>query len=144
MKEFYDFVGIEDLKVTNMVKNRKLAKSISDASWSVFRNWLEYYGEISEVQVVAVSPAYTSQMCSSCGVIVKKGLECRVHECPCGCVLDRDENAAKNILAKAYEAVGHTDSKNASGEKSSTSGSPDASRLVEGRICGTLVPAECQ
>jgi len=105
-----DFVGIEDLKVSNMVKNRKLAKSISDASWRAFRTWLEYFGEISGVRVVAVPPAYTSQMCSSCGAIVKKGLECRVHECSCGCVLDRDENAAKNILAKAYEAVGHTDS----------------------------------
>ena len=110
-----DFVGIEDLKVKNMIRNRKFAKSISDASWSTFRKWLEYYGEISGVKVVAVPPAYTSQDCSFCGVRVQKNLSCRTHVCECGCVLDRDENAAKNILAKAY--VGHTDSKNASGQK---------------------------
>lgn len=103
-----DLVVYEDLKVFNMVKNRKLAKSISDASWSMFTDWLDYFGKIHGKFVIAVSPQYTSQQCSSCGNIVKKTLSVRTHICSCGCVLDRDENAAKNILQKA-NTVGRTE-----------------------------------
>jgi len=54
-----------------------------------------------------VNPAYTSQMCSACGEIVEKDLSARMHECPyCGFVLDRDVNAARNILQKAFYAPG--------------------------------------
>ncbi len=102
-----DLVVYEDLKVSNMVKNRKLAKSISDASWSMFTDWLGYFGKIHGKFVVAVNPRYTSQQCSSCGNIVKKTLSVRTHICSCGCVLDRDENAAINILHKA-NTVGRT------------------------------------
>uniref|UniRef100_UPI00257B50A7 RNA-guided endonuclease InsQ/TnpB family protein n=1 Tax=Candidatus Cyanaurora vandensis TaxID=2714958 RepID=UPI00257B50A7 len=94
-----DLVAIEDLKVRNMVKNHHLAKSISDASWSMFRAWLEYYGKVMGRIVIAMAPHYTSQECSSCHVIVKKSLSTRTHTCQCGCVLDRDHNAALNILA---------------------------------------------
>ena len=87
-------VAYEDLRVRNMVKNHCLAKSISDAGWYQFRVWLETFGRIFGRVTVAVNPAYTSQECSSCGVIVKKSLSTRTHACQCGCVLDRDHNAA--------------------------------------------------
>ncbi|NCR67774.1 MAG: IS200/IS605 family element transposase accessory protein TnpB, partial [Microcystis aeruginosa LL11-07] len=103
-----DLVVYEDLKVSNMVKNRKLAKSISDASWSMFTNWLDYFGQIHGKFVIAVNPQYTSQECSNCGSIVKKTLSVRTHICSCGCVLDRDENAAINILQRA-NTVGRTE-----------------------------------
>ncbi len=103
-----DLVVYEDLKVLNMVKNSKLAKSISDASWSMFTDWLDYFGKIHGKFVIAVNPQYTSQQCSSCGNIVKKTLSVRTHICSCGCVLDRDENAAKNIIQKA-NTVGRTE-----------------------------------
>ncbi len=103
-----DLVVYEDLKVSNMVKNPKLAKSIQDASWSMFTDWLDYFGKIHGKFVVAVNPQYTSQQCSDCGNIVKKTLSVRTHVCSCGCVLDRDENAAINILARA-NTVGRTE-----------------------------------
>jgi putative transposase len=82
-----------------MVKNHKLAKSINDAAWYRFRQWLEYFGSIYGVPVIAVEPKYTSQNCSHCGKKVIKTLSTRTHKCPhCQTVLDRDENAAINIL----------------------------------------------
>ena len=102
-----DLVAYEDLKVRNLVKNHKLAKSISDAGWSMFREWLEYFAKVFDKVVVAVPPHYTSQNCSTCGTVVKKSLSVRTHSChTCGTVLDRDENAAINILLKAFEILG--------------------------------------
>jgi len=96
-----DAIAYEDLKVSNMVKNHKLAKSISDAAWSMFTNWVDYFAKIRGVHVVAVSPHFTSQDCSRCGTRVKKSLSTRTHKCPsCGLVEHRDLNAARNILAK--------------------------------------------
>jgi putative transposase len=103
-----DLVVYEDLRVKNMVRNHCLAKSISDAGWYQFRVWLEYFGKVFGRATVAVNPAYTSQECSSCGVIIKKSLSTRTHVCQCGCVLDRDENAAINILNRGLSTVGHT------------------------------------
>jgi len=104
-----DFVAYEDLSVKNMVKNRKLAKSISDAGWTIFRNWLEYFGIKYGKVTVAVPPQYTSQDCSNCGARIKKSLSTRTHKCTkCGFVEDRDINAAKIILIKALRTVGHT------------------------------------
>ncbi|MCF4968024.1 RNA-guided endonuclease InsQ/TnpB family protein [Nostoc sp. CMAA1605] len=103
-----DVVVYEDLQVRNMVKNHKLAKSISDASWYQFRCWLEYFGKVYGKITVAVPPHWTSQNCSNCGETVVKTLSTRTHECPhCGTVLDRDENAALNILAKGLSTAGH-------------------------------------
>jgi putative transposase len=101
-----DFVAYENLQVKNMVKNRKLAKSISDAAWSQFGEWLQYLGKVYGKTVVAVAPQYTSQDCSTCGTTVKKSLSVRTHLCSCGTVLDRDHNAALNILAKALRQAG--------------------------------------
>ena len=111
-----DLVAYEDLKVKNMVKNHHLAGSISDASWSQFREWLEYFGRVFGVGTIAVSPHYTSQNCSSCGAMVKKSLSTRTHSCACGTTLDRDHNAALNILRIGLSTVGHTGTNNVSGD----------------------------
>ena len=104
-----DLIAYEDLQVRNMVKNHKLAKSISDASWSMFRDWVEYFGKVFGKVTVAVPPHYTSQNCSTCGTLIKKSLSERTHQCShCGTVLDRDHNAALNILAIGLNRVGHT------------------------------------
>ncbi len=119
-----DLVAYEDLRVRNLVKNHCLAKSINDAGWYQFREWIEHFGEKFGRVTVAVNPAYTSQNCSECGEIVKKSLSTRTHVCKCGCKLDRDHNAAVNILKRAFGTVGHTGTlvlgQNACGELSST------------------------
>ena len=114
-----DLIAYEDLKVANMVKNHCLAKSISDASWYQFRQWIEYFATKFGKLAVAVPPHYTSQECSQCKRVVKKALSTRTHVCVCGCNLHRDENAAINILYKAKSRVGQTQS-NASGVGTST------------------------
>jgi putative transposase len=111
-----DLIAYEDLQVRNMVKNHKLAKSISDASWSMFCQWVEYFGKVFGKVTVAVPPQYTSQNCSNCGKQVVKTLSQRTHHCGhCGTVLDRDHNAALNILAKGLNTLGHREI-NACGE----------------------------
>ncbi|MEG4911650.1 transposase [Microcoleus sp. B7-D4] len=112
-----DLVAYEDLSVRNMVKNKNLSKSISDAAWTGFRNWIEYFGKVFGVATVAVPPHYTSQNCSNCGEVAKKSLSQRTHICShCGFVLDRDWNAARNILELGLRTVGHTGTSNASGD----------------------------
>jgi putative transposase len=104
-----DLVAIENLKVRNMIKNHCLAKSISDAAWYRFREWLEYFGVVYGVPVIAVNPSYTSQNCSNCGETVVKTLSSRTHKCPhCGFIADRDENAALNILKLALKEWSNT------------------------------------
>ncbi len=116
-----DLVAYEDLRIKNLVKNHCLAKSINDAGWYQFREWLEYFGQKFGRVTVAVNPAYTSQNCSNCGEVVKKSLSTRTHVCKCGCRLDRDHNAAKNILTRALSTLGHTGTLlNARGDLSST------------------------
>lgn len=105
-----DLVAYEDLNVKGLVRNRHLAKSISDAGWSTFRRWLEYFGVKYGKVTVAVPPHYTSQNCSNCGETVKKALSVRTHQCPhCGYEADRDVNAAINILRLGLRTVGHTE-----------------------------------
>ncbi|MDJ0578699.1 transposase [Crocosphaera sp.] len=120
-----DVIAYEDLRIKNLVKNHCLAKSINDAAWYQFREWIEYLGKKHGKITVAVPPHYTSQKCSNCGEIVKKSLSTRTHICACGCHLDRDENAARNILKIGLSTVGHTgtwlqDSLNALGEDTAT------------------------
>jgi putative transposase len=92
-----------------MIKNHCLAKSISDAAWYRFREWLEYFGLVYGVPVIAVNPSYTSENCSNCGETVVKTLSTRTHQCPhCGYVADRDENAALNILKLALKELVNT------------------------------------
>ena len=119
-----DLVAYEDLRIKNLVKNHCLARSINDAGWYQFRKWLEYFGVKFGRATVAVNPAYTSQVCSNCGAIVKKSLSMRTHVCECGLVMDRDRNAAVNILKLALSTVGHTGTwvldPNALGDSTST------------------------
>jgi putative transposase len=93
-----DVIYHEELRVANMVRNHHLAKSIADAGWSAFLTILAFKAASAGKQVVAVDPAFTSQLCSGCGVVVHKGLSVRWHACPeCGTSLHRDHNAARNI-----------------------------------------------
>jgi Putative transposase DNA-binding domain len=107
-------------------KNRHLAKSIHDAGWGTFLLWVKHYGAVHGIAVIAVEAHFTSQKCSVCGTMVKKSLSVRTHICTsCGVVLDRDYNAALNILAKAQQGtLGHretsTSAVNASGQTAST------------------------
>ncbi|HEY9796778.1 MAG TPA: transposase [Leptolyngbyaceae cyanobacterium] len=102
-----DLVAYEDLRIKNLSLNHCLAKSINDAGWYQFRKWLEHFGGKFGKITVAVNPAYTSQECSNCGTVVKKSLSMRTHVCKCGFVLDRDWNAAINILKLALSTTGH-------------------------------------
>ncbi|MGV3527059.1 MAG: RNA-guided endonuclease InsQ/TnpB family protein [Candidatus Sericytochromatia bacterium] len=113
----YQEIRVEDLKVSNMVKNRQrcsphpygdqsrlrlkgLSKSIADAGWATFFELLCAKAEEAGRTVVKVAPHGTSQNCSVCGERVPKKLAVRVHRCHvCGLVLDRDVNAARNIQA---------------------------------------------
>ena len=98
----YDGFSVENLNIKNMVKNRHLAKSISDAGWGMFLNILKCKAESAGRWYQEIIPNGTSQECSQCGSVVKKSLAVRVHNCPyCGLSLDRDVNAALNILKKA-------------------------------------------
>jgi putative transposase len=98
----HDLIAFEDLKIANMVRNTHLSKSINDAAWRLFLTWVQAYGAMHAVPVVNVPPHYTSQKCCECGTLVKKSLSVHTHICPnCGVVLDRDHNAARNILDKA-------------------------------------------
>ncbi|GHO61560.1 hypothetical protein KSC_004520 [Ktedonobacter sp. SOSP1-52] len=104
----HDLIAFEDLQIRNMVRNHHLAKSIHDAGWGRFLLWVNYYGALHKIPVIAVSPHSTSQNCSACGTLVKKSLSVRTHICTdCGVVLDRDHNAALNILQKALSTIGH-------------------------------------
>ena len=97
----YERIIVEDLKISNMVRNRHLSKSIGDAGWGILRNALTYMAKLSEGVMASVDPRNTSQLCSGCGEYVPKTLDVRIHICPsCGLVLDRDVNAARNILRK--------------------------------------------
>ena len=113
-------VVYENLNVKGMLKNHCLAKSINDVAWSTFRRWLEYFATKFNTEVVAVNPRMTSQKCSDCGAIVKKSLSTRTHKCSCGCELQRDVNAAINILNLGKQARGGHPQSNATGVGAST------------------------
>ena len=114
--EKYSFIAMEDLNTVGMAKGF-LAKSILDCGWAEFSGMLRYKAEEAGCEVVLVEPALTSQMCSNCGLVRKKSLVERWHECACGASMHRDLNAAINILRRA--TAGHAGS-NASGEETST------------------------
>jgi putative transposase len=101
----YDIVFVERLAKLNMVKNHRLARGIMDSSWGIFTNMLDY-----KTMLVEVRPKNTTIDCSRCGNRVPKTLAVRVHKCnKCGLVLDRDHNAAINILKKGLSVFGILD-----------------------------------
>jgi putative transposase len=98
----YDLIACENLKIRNMVRNRHLSKSILDAGWGSFQQLLTNKAVDAGRQVVFVDPAYTSKCCSNCGTLFQDfDLSTRWVECACGLSLDRDHNAALNILIRA-------------------------------------------
>ena len=103
----FGIIAVEDLHVNRMLHNHCLAKSISDAAWSGFFQLLSYKAVCAGREFVAVNPAYTSQDCSTCGQRQKMPLSERVFKCPCcGLELDRDYNAALNILRLGLQSQG--------------------------------------
>ncbi len=119
----YEMIVFEDLAVATMSRAPKpkqdengkylpngarakagLNKSILDAGWGQFVSMCRYKAEeAGTVQVLTIDPKYTSQVCSGCGTVRKKDLSERWHSCACGCELDRDHNAAINILNKGMK-----------------------------------------
>ena len=103
----FGVICVEDLTVNRMMHNHCLAKSIADASWSVFFSQLAAKAEEAGRKLVKVNPAYTSQTCSRCGHRQKMPLDVRIFDCPCCHVqLDRDLNAAFNIRALGLQGLG--------------------------------------
>ncbi len=99
-----DLIAYEDLKVKNLVRNQKLAKSINDAAWSQLRKWIEYFGLKYGRLTIAVPPHYTTSDCPNCGNRVKKSLSTRTHVCSCGIEpMDRDYAASLVILQRATQ-----------------------------------------
>jgi putative transposase len=97
----FDMIGVEDLRITNMVRNKHLSKSILDAGWGLFTQLLTSKAESAGRGIMFVNPAYTSRTCSACGVLFDcLTLADRWVACVCGLSLDRDHNAAINILKK--------------------------------------------
>lgn len=95
----YDLIVFEDLNIKGMVQNHCLAKHIADAAWNKLITATTYKAEWADRRVELVNPKNTSQICSGCGQIVHKDLSERNHICPfCGLTIDRDHNAALNIL----------------------------------------------
>lgn len=105
----YDLIAVEDLNIKGLARNSKLAKSILDAAWGTFIKILDLVAVKCGVLVVKVNPHSTSVDCSGCGTKVPKTLSIRIHQCPnpkCNLEIDRDENAAINILNRALSTVG--------------------------------------
>jgi putative transposase len=102
----FGVIVFEDLDIGNMLKNHCLAKSISDVAWNMLVKATESKAAYAGSKVVLADPRQTSQMCSRCGLIVKKDLSERIHSCPeCGLFIDRDLNAAINILRLGMQSL---------------------------------------
>jgi putative transposase len=103
----YQYICIEDLNIKKMIEGSHFAKSIVDASWNQFRQFLTYKAAEAGRKLGLVNPAYTSQVCSQCGHLEPKKLAEREHKCSrCGYTADRDFNAAQNILALGLDGLG--------------------------------------
>ncbi len=100
----YSTIVFEGFHIPKMVKNHQLASAIMNASWGRLRQLTAYKAERRGGRVILVEPRGTSQKCSGCGEVVPKQLSERVHDCSnCGLIMDRDVNAARNILKAGLE-----------------------------------------
>jgi putative transposase len=141
----HDLICLEDLAVKNMVRNRKVARAISDCGWRSFRVMLEYKAARYGRRVIVIDRWFpSSKMCSACGhVLTELSLKIRTWQCPsCGTRHDRDINAAKNILAAGL-AVARGDPGHACGADVRHPGPLGCSRAVkqEPRPVRTGIPA---
>ncbi|MGH2638235.1 MAG: RNA-guided endonuclease InsQ/TnpB family protein [Rhabdochlamydiaceae bacterium] len=103
----YQYICVEDLDIKKMVEKSHFAKSITDASWNQFRQFLTYKAEEAGRKLGLVNPAYTTQDCFKCGYRQEKSLSERTHNCSqCGYKAPRDVNAAQNILALGLDGLG--------------------------------------
>ncbi len=106
-----DLLVFENLNINGIVQNHALAKSICDTSWGKLVQYASYKAENAGKMVELVDPRGTTQRCSACGMVVRKSLSDRVHQCPtCGLLLDRDLNAARNILDRRTVGWGTAES----------------------------------
>ena len=102
----YQYICVEDLNIIKMIEKSTFAKSITDASWNQFRQFLTYKAVEAGRKLGLVNPAYTSQDCSRCGNREIKNLSERMHCCKiCGYQASRDLNAAQNILALGMDGL---------------------------------------
>jgi len=125
----YDLIAVEKLQINDMLKNKYLSKSISDASWNSFLQMLAYKAESANVPFIAVNSRNTTQMCSNCSSINKIKLEDRTYNCTnCGLIIDRDINASRNILKKATDGLSGS---NAFGDRINTFQKGTANSVVE-------------
>jgi putative transposase len=105
----YQFIAFEKLDIQDMQANgnKIISRGIADVAWGQFVQFTTYKAESAGRGVVLVDPKGTTQTCSGCGNVVPKDLSVRVHECPhCGLKLNRDYNAALNILARGLVSMG--------------------------------------
>jgi putative transposase len=104
----FGMLAFEKLNGKHMLRNHCLAKSISDAAWNQWIRYTTYKAENAGRVVVLVDPRNTSKTCSGCGTLVEKSLSVRVHFCPvCGLKMDRDQNAAINVLGLGLQSLGY-------------------------------------
>ena len=103
----HNFIAYEDLNIENMLKNHKMAKSIADASWGELIENTMYKAERAGKYCVKVNPRNTSKMCSYCGSIIEEQtLDDREYHCSnCGLSMDRDDNAAINVLHAGFRKI---------------------------------------
>lgn len=130
----YDVISLEDLNVKGMIKNHKLSKHISDVSWGNFVTLLQYKMNWNDKQLIKINRWYpSSKTCSNCGRINQDlTLDMREWKCSsCNSILDRDLNAAKNILSEGFRSlsVGTTDY--TSGDSNKTSVKEHTSKKLE-------------
>jgi len=127
--------GTTDAPGKNVRQKSGLNRNILDVAWGRFQTQLRYKAESAGGRVIEVPPHMTSQVCSGCGTVVRKSLSERKHECPsCGLVVDRDVNAARNILARGLALLGET----------SGAPSPDRGVVAPGWLNAGAVGAACQ
>jgi putative transposase len=102
----YDLIAVEKLNIKGMVCNHRLSKSISDAAWGQFLSFITYKAAEAGKWCIEVTPNGTSQICSNCEAFISKDLSVRTHNCcVCGLVMNRDHNAASNILSRALTTI---------------------------------------